>query len=75
MVYYKYSKRETRNTIKELFTMTNFENITLNGRPLSDNRVFWAETHRLLKEADERGDHESALAIVTLWDVIEWWER
>lgn len=75
MVYYKYSKRETRNSIKELFTMTNFENITLNGRPLSDDRVFWAETQRLFREADESGDHESAFALVTLWDIIEWWER
>lgn len=55
--------------------MTNFENITLNGRPLSDDRVFWAETQRLFREADESGDHESAYAIVTLWDIIEWWER
>jgi hypothetical protein len=55
--------------------MTNFENITLNGRPLSDDKVFWAETKRLFKEADESGDHESAFAIVTLWDIIEWWER
>ena len=52
--------------------MTRFDNITLNGRPLSDPAAFWQETRRLLDEAGYRQDSESVLAIITLWDAIEW---
>ena len=52
--------------------MTRFDNITLNGRPLSDPATFWQETRRLLDEAGYRQDSESVLAIITLWDIAEW---
>lgn len=52
--------------------MTRFDNITLNGQPLSDPATFWQETRRLLDEAGYREDSESVLAIATLWDAIEW---
>jgi len=53
-------------------TNINYENITLNGRPLSVPEVFYAETRRLFNEADANGDCETALAIAYLWDAIMW---
>lgn len=53
-------------------TNINYENITLNGRPLSVPEVFYAETRRLFDEADANGDYETALAIAHLWDAIMW---
>jgi hypothetical protein len=64
--------RERPKTVKELCIMTRFENITLNGQPLSDPATFWQETRRLLDEAGYRQDSESVLAIITLWDIAEW---
>jgi hypothetical protein len=64
--------RERPKTVKELCTMTRFDNITLNGQPLSDPATFWRETRRLLDEAGYREDSESVLAIATLWDIAEW---
>ena len=53
-------------------TNINYENITLNGHPLSVPEVFYAETRRLFDEADTNGDYETALAIAYLWDTIMW---
>ena len=67
MWYNDYSKG------KEVSSMTKaFENITLNGRDLSDRTVLHEEALRLFNQADLYGDCESAIALCNLLDWIEW---